>query len=99
VQQRLQYARLARKMGLSVADISGVKKSLAGDRSTFCQEVRKIVEQRLAAIESKIAQLERARTELSHWLEACRTRSASFDCPLYRELMAAMSGKSNKQLK
>jgi DNA-binding transcriptional MerR regulator len=94
-QLQLRYVKLARRMGLSVADIAKLKKRAAAGRAGFCTGVRDVVAQRLAAIEAELAELQRTRDELASWLSLCKARGASSECPLYREVSAIMAKKKS----
>ena len=104
-QLQLQYVRMARRMGLTVADIARLKKRVAAGRTGFCADVRDVVVQRVAALEAEIAELQRTHAELSNWLNLCRARKPAADCPLYRELatvsapQAARNDKSTAKVK
>ena len=93
---QLGYVRLAREMGLTLADVKRLKPLASGARAPFCVNVRETVSQRLAATEAKIAELERTRATLARWLDLCARREAAAECPLHVQLQRVVKPPPSK---
>jgi MerR family copper efflux transcriptional regulator len=83
----INQIRLARKMGLTLADMQRLKALASEPQTSFCVEVRQTVAGRLMAIENDIAARNAKRVMLKRWLDQCRRRAGS-DCPLYAQINA-----------
>lgn len=69
--ERLNFIRHARGLGFDIADIRSLL-ALGEQPDRSCGEVDTIASGHLAAVEGKIAQLERLKAELGRMLEQCR---------------------------
>lgn len=67
--ERLAFIRSAQAVGFTLEDI---RELLRLDVSSSCEDVQKLLNCRLAEVETKLADLNRVRTALSGALEQCR---------------------------
>lgn len=74
--ERLSFIRHARGLGFELADIRSLIE-LAEHPERDCGEVDAIASRHLAAVESKIARLDRLRVELGRMLAQCRGGTVS----------------------
>jgi DNA-binding transcriptional MerR regulator len=93
--RQLGYVRLARELGLTLADIKKVQAVSGGPQADFCDAVRHTVTARLEAVEAEIAALNAKRESLSAWLSQCHDREGP--CPLYRQLSPLAPQKTRKR--
>ena len=80
---QINFIRRAQQLGFTLDEI-GQLLELSDGRS--CRETRLIAEKRMAVIETRIAELERMRGELSALIAACRKTGGRGSCPLIAEL-------------
>lgn len=74
--ERLSFIRHARGLGFELADIRSLI-DLAEQPERDCSEVDSIASRHLEAVQTKISQLERLRSELGHMVSQCRGGSVS----------------------
>ena len=82
----LRHVRLARRLGLTVADIGRVQGALDGPRPAFCAQVRETVEARIARLDAEIEERTARRAGLAAWLDGCRAKAPDDPCPTYSAL-------------
>ncbi len=80
--QRLRFIRRAQKMGFTLREIGELLRLEQAD----CRQVRQLAEQKLAQVESKLAELARLRAVLAEAVDTCRRRPTS-GCELLRRLL------------
>ena len=68
---RLAFIRHARSLGFELEDVRALL-ALSDDPRTDCGEADRIASGHLAAVEAKIEQLERLRSELQSMISSCR---------------------------
>lgn len=76
--RRIRYIRRAQKAGFTLAEIATL---IDLDRTDDRARARAMAEERLAALDAQIAQLEEARTSLSKLARACAKGGAG-PCPI-----------------
>ena len=88
---QLNLVRLARRVGLSLAETKRLKSSARSSQQTFCLDVRQTVTARLALVEAEIRDLEAKRLALRDWLDHCEQAEKNPICPLYAQVNAVSS--------
>ncbi len=83
VLRQINFIRRAQQLGFTLDEIGQLLLISDGRK---CREARLIGETRLAVIETRIAELERMRGELSTLVDACRKTGRGGGCPLVDEL-------------
>lgn len=76
---RLHFIRKARELGFSLPEIKELL-SLGVDSSSVCAQVQERVDQKLAHVGEKIAELERIQAALTEVLEECKKGPSSDGC-------------------
>jgi len=79
--KRLVFIRRAKELGFTLADIGELLK-LRGNRNV--ERVRKVAQQKLQAVDEKIAELERMRAVLRDLVNACPGHGDADHCPILR---------------
>lgn len=82
---RLRFIRRAKDLGFTLEEIRDLL-ALSADRHRGVKAVRQRAQQRLAAIDTRIAELKRIRKGLKQLIEACPGRGAPEQCPILRAL-------------
>ena len=82
---RLRFIRGAQEAGLALSDIGAVL-ALREAGAAPCGDVRRLLEQRLAATEDRLTELQQARRLLRRSLAQCRGRSDAETCTVVEEL-------------
>jgi Cu(I)-responsive transcriptional regulator len=82
--ERLNFIRHARRLGFEIADIRSLL-GLADQPENDCGEVGRIASGHLAAVDEKIALLERLRSELGRMVSQCEGGRIS-DCRIMNSL-------------
>lgn len=77
--QRLRFIRAAHSAGFTLSDTARLLAEVAGETDT-CAHVQGLIAERLAKVESMLAQLTHAREVLTQWLAACRKAARSGRC-------------------
>ncbi len=81
---RLSFIRHARGLGFDIADIRSLL-NLGEEPDQDCDEADRIASGHLAAVERKLAQLERLRSELGRMIAQCRGGQIA-DCRIMQAL-------------
>jgi len=79
--KRLVFIRRAKELGFALRDIGELLK-LRGNRNV--ERVRKVAQQKLQAVDEKIAELERMRAVLRDLVNACPGHGDVDHCPILR---------------
>ena len=79
--ERLQFIRSAQSVGFSLEDIKAL---LALDERTSCKQVQGMIEERLADVARRIAELKRVQRTLQKALNRCRKSRRG--CPVLSDL-------------
>ncbi|GLQ94013.1 heavy metal-responsive transcriptional regulator [Dyella acidisoli] len=82
---RLRFIRRAKELGFTLEEIRDLL-ALSSDRRGGVKAVRKRAEQRLASIETRIAELMRIRKGLQQLIQACPGHGDPEHCPILRAL-------------
>lgn len=81
--ERIRFVKRAQELGFSLGEIAGLLRLEDGtDRAS----IRRIAGERLAQIESKLADLKRMRKVLHHLVEECEHTRADLPCPIISTL-------------
>ncbi len=81
--QRLQFIKRAQQLGFSLEEIAHL---LEFSDSRHCAETRDLAAEKLAAVESKIADLRAMQKALTGLVSACGRRSGARGCPIIESL-------------
>jgi DNA-binding transcriptional MerR regulator len=84
-ERRLAFIHRAQALGFSLADIRDLL-GLHHRRDASAAEVKALTEQRIALVESKIADLERMREGLAALAEQCSGAGTTEECPILAAL-------------
>lgn len=87
---QLRFIRRARDLGFSVAEIGALLK-LWQDRDRASADVKAIAEEKIAALEAKIAELQAMRKALTHLAAHCHGDQRP-DCPILDDLAGGPPG-------
>jgi MerR family copper efflux transcriptional regulator len=82
---QLRFIRRAKDMGFTLEEIRELL-ALSTDRQRGVKAVKKRVEQRVAAIDTRIGELQRVRDGLVQLVESCPGHGAPEQCPILRAL-------------
>ena len=82
---QLRFIRRAKDLGFTLEEIRELL-ALSADRQRGVKAVKKRAEQRLAAIEQRIAELQRVRDGLAQLVSACPGHGKPEACPILRAL-------------
>lgn len=82
---RLRFIRRAKDLGFTLDEIRELL-ALSADRHGGVEGVRDRAAARLAAIDERIAELQRVRNGLAELLDACPGHGAPEDCPILKAL-------------
>jgi MerR family copper efflux transcriptional regulator len=82
---QLRFIRRAKDMGFTLEEIRELL-ALSTDRRRGVNAVKKRVEQRVAAIDTRIGELQRVRDGLVQLVESCPGHGAPEQCPILRAL-------------
>jgi Cu(I)-responsive transcriptional regulator len=85
---RLRFIRRAQALGFSLKE---VQELLALSSRRDVARVKRAAQQKLAEVESRIAELERVRTGLSTLIAACPGHGRAGDCPILHALGGEIS--------
>lgn len=83
--ERLRFIRAAQATGFTIADITTLLEFRDGV-ATPCEEVRPIIESRLADVDNRLNEFRRFQRVLKSFLEACRNTRHDDCCPVIEEL-------------
>ena len=78
---RLRFIKRAQGLGFSLAEIADLL-ALRVKSDTVCNEVQRQAEEKIAAIETKIEQLQRMKRVLSELVHACHDNQLTNECPI-----------------
>ena len=84
----LLFIRRAKSLGFTLDEIRDLL-ALSADRQRGVRAVKQHALQRLAAIDTRIAELQRVRDGLEQLVEACPGHGAPEQCPILRALVEA----------
>ena len=84
---RLEFIRRAQALGFTLSEIQQLL-ALRVDPRTTPEDVHRHVEEKIAAVESKISDLTRISSALKKMAAACHTHGALGDCPFLEALEA-----------
>ena len=79
--RQLRFIRAAQSVGFSLEDIKGM---LALDERTSCKQVQSMIEERLAGIALRIAELKSVQSTLTSALDRCKKSRRG--CPVLSDL-------------
>lgn len=82
---QLRFIRRAKALGFTLEEIRDLL-ALSADRQRGVKAVKQRAEERLAAIETRIAELQRVRDGLVELVASCPGHGAPEDCPILRAL-------------
>jgi MerR family transcriptional regulator, copper efflux regulator len=82
--QRLRFIRRAKALGFSLDEISGLLE--LSDKRSDVEAVKRLAEQRLAEVESRLRELQRIRDGLRGLVKACPGHGAAEHCPILQAL-------------
>jgi len=82
---QLRFIRRAKDLGFTLEEIRGLL-TLSHDRRRGVKAVKKRAEERLAAIDARIAELQRVRDGLAELVASCPGHGAPEQCPILRAL-------------
>lgn len=82
---RLRFIRQAKSLGFTLEEIGDLL-SLSADRAQGVAGVKQRAQQRLAAIDQRMAELRRVREGLHQLIEACPGHGRPEDCPILAAL-------------
>ena len=82
---QLRFIRRAKQLGFTLEEIRELL-ALSVDRQRGVKAVKKRAQQRLAAIEQRILELQRVRDGLAQLVESCPGHGAPEHCPILRAL-------------
>ena len=85
---QLLFIRRAKSLGFTLDEIRDLL-ALSADRQRGVRAVKQRALQRLAAIDTRIAELQRVRDGLEQLVEACPGHGAPEQCPILRALVQA----------
>ena len=82
---QLRFIRLAKDLGFTLEEIRELL-ALSADRQRGVKAVKRRAEKRLAAIEQRIAELQRVRDGLAELVASCPGHGKPEQCPILRAL-------------
>ncbi|MEO7053271.1 MAG: heavy metal-responsive transcriptional regulator [Rhodanobacter sp.] len=82
---QLRFIRRAKQLGFTLEEIRELL-ALSADRQHGVKAVKKRAQQRLAAIEQRILELQRVRDGLAELVESCPGHGAPEQCPILKAL-------------
>ena len=82
---QLRFIRRAKHLGFTLEEIRELL-ALSADRQRGVKAVKKRAQQRLAAIDQRILELQRVRDGLAQLVESCPGHGAPEQCPILRAL-------------
>lgn len=82
---RLRFIRQAKELGFSLAEIKELL-SLRMQPDTTCADIRKRAREKIAAVDRKIADLQRIRQALGRLAAACKGMGPTSECPILEAL-------------
>ena len=82
---QLRFIRRAKQLGFTLEEIRELL-ALSADRQRGVKAVKQRAQQRLAAIEQRIVELQRVRDGLAQLVESCPGHGAPEQCPILRAL-------------
>jgi MerR family copper efflux transcriptional regulator len=83
--RQLRFIRRAKDLGFTLDEIRDLL-ALSADRQRGVKAVKKRAEERLTAIDERIAELTRVRNGLQQLIEACPGHGTPEQCPILRAL-------------
>jgi MerR family copper efflux transcriptional regulator len=83
--RRLRFIRRAKDLGFSLEEIRDLL-TLSDDRDAGVESVREIATQRLADVETRLAELQRLRDGLKNLVDACPGHGDPGRCPILNAL-------------
>lgn len=84
--RQLRFIRRAKDLGFTLEEIRDLL-ALSADRHRGVKAVKQRAEQRLAAIDARIAELTRVRDGLEQLVDACPGHGSPDQCPILRALV------------
>ena len=84
--RQLRFIRRAKDLGFTLEEIRDLL-ALSADRHRGVKAVKKRAQDRLAAIDERIAELTRVRNGLEQLVEACPGHGSPEQCPILRALV------------
>lgn len=86
--RQLRFIRRAKDLGFTLEEIRDLL-ALSADRQRGVKAVKKRAQERLAAIDARIAELTRVRDGLEELIDACPGHGSPEQCPILRALSDA----------
>ncbi|MGO4702481.1 heavy metal-responsive transcriptional regulator [Dyella sp. 2RAB6] len=86
--RQLRFIRRAKDLGFTLEEIRDLL-ALSADRHRGVKAVKQRAQERLAAIDARIAELTRVRNGLEELIEACPGHGSPDQCPILRALSDA----------
>jgi MerR family copper efflux transcriptional regulator len=83
--RQLRFIRRAKDLGFTLEEIRDLL-ALSADRQRGVEAVKQRAQERLAAIDARIAELTRVRNGLEQLVEACPGHGSPDQCPILRAL-------------
>ena len=84
--RQLRFIRRAKDLGFTLEEIRDLL-ALSADRHRGVEAVKQRAQQRLAAIDARIAELTRVRNGLEQLVDACPGHGSPDECPILRALV------------
>lgn len=84
--ETLRFIQKAKDAGLQLSEIRELLQLELDDR----EQVRLVIEQRLAKIDQRIAELQALKVRLSSWIDECKSTQEN-SCPILKQLKNASS--------
>jgi MerR family copper efflux transcriptional regulator len=82
---QLRFIRRAKNLGFTLEEIRELL-TMSADRARGVKAVKQRAQKRLAALDTRIAELQRVRDGLAQLVEACPGHGKPGDCPILRAL-------------
>jgi MerR family copper efflux transcriptional regulator len=82
---QLRFIRRAKNLGFTLEEIRELL-TMSADRARGVKAVKQRAQKRLAALDTRIAELQRVRDGLAQLVEACPGHGKPEDCPILRAL-------------
>ena len=78
---RLSFIQQAKELGFSLREI-GELLSIKSDKTTLCDDVKQLAQEKLDNIENKIRMLQRMKKSLKKLIDICPGQAPINDCPI-----------------
>lgn len=86
---RVRFVKAAQRLGFSLDEIAGL---LALDDGTHCTEARRVAEQKLDDVRTKLDNLRRIESVLAQLVKRCSAERGTITCPIIAALSSDAQG-------